>query len=109
MFQLLCVGVNYLVFLEGFKCPKRASRNVARLVVTEVTSDSRSLVGLVDRCMAFNKVNPVSVNNAMIAAPNPKVVGDEFNWSFERGCHPRLSRTVEHRSTLFISGVMVLV
>jgi hypothetical protein len=58
--------------------------------------------------MAFNEVHPVSVDNSVILASDSEVVGDEFDWPFERGCHPGLSWAAEHGPILFLSRVLVL-
>jgi hypothetical protein len=58
--------------------------------------------------MAFNEVDPVSVDNSVILTPDSEVVGDEFDWPFERGCHPGLPWAAEHRPILFLSRVLVL-
>ena len=82
------MGINYLVFLEGFKCTERASRNVARLVVTQATGDSWIILRLGHRRVAFNEVNSVSVYDSVVSAFYSEVVGDEFDRAFEWGCHP---------------------
>lgn len=98
------MGINYLVFLEGFKCTKRAFGNVARLVVTQVALYCRITLRLIHRHMAFNEIHPVSVYDSVVSAPNSEVVGDEFNGAFGRGCHPRLSwASSEHLSVLLLS------
>jgi hypothetical protein len=92
LLQLLSVGVDYLVFLESFKCAKRASRSVARLVVTKVTVFFCWLALLVlDSGGAFNEVDSVSVDDAVISASDSEVIGDEDDGPFGRGCHPGLS------------------
>lgn len=103
MFQLLCVGINYLVFLEGFECTEGASRNIACLIVTKVASHSWIILRLVHRRVTLNEVDSVSVNDPVVAASDSEVVGDEFDWPFEWGCHPRLSWASEHWSVLFLS------
>lgn len=62
--------------------------------------------------MAFNEVHPVSVDNSVILASDSEVVGDEFDWPFERGCHPGLPWAAEHgpsSSTLSSSRVILVV
>jgi len=64
--------------------------------------------------MAFNEVHPVSVDNSVILASDSEVVGDEFDWPFERGCHPGLPWAAELAAVAspatwsFVSRVLVL-
>ena len=44
--------------------------------------------GLFDCWLAVYEIDFVCVYDAMILALDFEVVGDEFNWSFVRGCHP---------------------
>ena len=81
---------------------------MASLVVTQVTGHSWRVLRLDHRCMAFNEVDPVSVDNSVILAADSEVVGDEFDWPFERGCHPGLPWAAEHGPILFLLGVLVL-
>ena len=61
--------------------------------------------------MAFNEVHPVSVDNSVILASDSEVVGDEFDWPFERGCHPGLPWAAEHgpSSSTFSPSRVILV
>jgi hypothetical protein len=47
-------------------------------------------VGVLDHGgrLAVDKVNPVGVNDTVVLALDSEVVGDEFDRSFHRGCHP---------------------
>jgi len=83
------MGINDFVFLEGFKCAKRSSRDVASLVIIAyISCDTLSILVFYHCSWSFDKVYSVGVNDAMVLAAYSEVVGDEFNRAFERGCHP---------------------
>ena len=83
------MGINNFVFLEGFKCAKRSSGDVASLIVIAyVSGDTLSILVIYHCSWAFDEVHPICVNDAVVLAAYSEVVGDEFNWAFERGCHP---------------------
>lgn len=79
------MSVYYLVFLECFKLAEGATGMVADLIIIGYLR-----VFLLDHgsCLAINEVDFVSVNDAMVLTLYSEVVGDEFNRSFGRGCHP---------------------
>lgn len=83
------MGINDFVFLEGFKCAKRSSRDVAGAVIIAYVSCGSLIILVFDHCSrSFDEVYSVSVNDAVVLAAYSEVVGDEFNRAFERGCHP---------------------
>ena len=68
---------------------KSAARDVADLVINRVAGDSLRVGGLnKSRGLIFNKVYSVCINDSMVLAFDSEVVGDEFDRSFGRGCHP---------------------
>ena len=81
---------------------------LAGLVIAEVPGHSLRVLRLDHRRLAVDEVDSVSVDDAVILAPDSEVVGDEFDRSFERGCHPGLPWAGEHGPILFLSGVLVL-
>ena len=54
---------------------------------------------LADCCVTFNEVHLISVDYSSVLASNSKVVGDQYDWPFERGCHPGLPWAAERGST----------
>jgi len=57
---------------------------------------------LADCCVAFNEVDLISVDYSSVLASNSKVVGDQHDWPFERGCHPGLPWAAEHGPLIII-------
>jgi len=52
--------------------------------------------------VAFDEVDPVSVDDAVISAADSEVVGDEDDGPFGRGCHPGLSWASKRRSPMLL-------
>jgi len=81
LLQLLSVSVYYLVFLESFQLAYGATGHVAGLVFGGRGVDESG-------CLAVDEVDFVSVDDAVVLALDSEVVGDQFDRSFVRGCHP---------------------
>jgi len=85
---------------------------VTRLVIADVSCGSWLLLLDVLRGMAFDKVNSVGVDDAVVTATDSEVVGDQDDGSFGRGCHPGLSRASRERTSSspmpFVSRILVL-
>ena len=109
LLQLLGVGVDDLVFLESFKGTKGASGGVASTVVTGILDDVFVFVW-VSSGLPFDEVDSVGVDDAVVAATDSEVVGDEDDRPFGWGCHPGLSWASEWRSsTTFVSATTTTV
>ena len=52
------------------------------------------LLGL--RAGPLDEINPVGVDDAVVVAADPEVVGDQLDGSLLRRGDPRLARTTEH-------------
>ena len=67
---------------------------------------------LAHSCVALNEVDLISVDYSSVLASNSKVVGDQYDRPFVRGCHPGLPWAAEHgpsSSTLSPSRVILVV
>ena len=96
------MSVDDFVFLESFQGTKRASGDVASLVITDATATLFWVffkVGFGNGREAFNKVYSVGVDDSVVAASNSKVVGDQDDRSFSWGCYPGLFRASERWSS----------
>jgi len=76
------VRVYDFIFLEGFQVAEGASANVAGLVVGSSAGRSGlALGGLDGGQVAFDEIDPVGVDDAVVSAFDFEVVGDEIDWA----------------------------
>ena len=105
--ELRCVGVDDFIFLESFESTKRASGDLAPLIITDAIGVSKLFIW---SATSFDEVDPVGVDDAVVAATDSEVVGDEDDRPFGWGCHPGLSWASEWRSsTTFVSATTTTV
>ena len=97
------MSIDYLVFLESFQISKWSFGDVSTLILVLIIS--WCILFFDFYFLSFNKVNLVSVNDSTVLTFDSKVVGDKFDRSFGRGCHPGPSWATE---LWFISSIPLI-
>ena len=90
------MGIDDLVLLKSFKGTEGSHGVVAPLVIA--LSFGFSLL-ILSGGLTFNEVNPVGVDDTVVSAPDPEVVGDQDNWPFDWSGNSGVSWTTEWLSS----------